>query len=129
MALEANLTKAQAQRIWNWSTKAAKERLAKIQKQIVEAREQKVGALKEKWGENYHAKADLASKVAKRFGGEPLLALMRKTRLGDEAEVLETFAAIGEVLSEDVLTGGGQTRQRPEQPQAKDWYPKSPKLK
>ena len=130
MALEANLTKAQAKHIWDWSMKTAKTRIEAAKAELEKARTEKAQALQAKWGDDYHGKADLASKVAKRFGGDALLALMRRTRLGDEPEVLETFAAIGEVLSEDVLSGGTRTRTpEPAQPKPTDYYPNSPKLK
>lgn len=130
MALEANLTKTQAKRIWEWSQSMAMERLILAKAGLEKQRDAKRQALQTKWGEDFHGKADLASKVAKRFGGDDLLALMRRTRLGDEPEVLETFAAIGEVLSEDILLGGTRRAEpKPAEATAKDRYPKSPKLK
>jgi hypothetical protein len=130
MALEANLTKAQAKRIWEWSAQTAKSRLDALKANFEKQRAEKAQALQTEWGDEFHAKADLATKVAKRFGGEELLALMRRTRLGDEPEVVKTFASIGAVLSEDILRGGTRVEEpRAREPQPKDMYPNSPKLK
>lgn len=130
LSLENNLTKPQAQKMWEKIADVTAVRIQQAQDQLVADREGKRRALQEKWGDDFHAKAHLATKVAKRFGGDELMSLMRRTRLGDEPEVLEAFAAVGAVLSEDVLEGGTvKAPEKPKESTAKDMYPNSPKLK
>ncbi len=63
-------------------------------------------SLKEQWGEKYDERVETAKRVFNRFADDKIKQMVEDTRFGDNPEVIRFMAAIGEVLSEDVLVGG-----------------------
>ena len=129
---EIGLTKKQAESFWKWSNETGKARIAVFANEVKTARDTQANTLRSEWGDGYDGKAQLAGKVATRFGGEEFLGLMRQSRLGDHPIVMKTLAAIGAVLTEDVLEGG-DGKGTPAVPRIPGRlamiYPNSPKLK
>ncbi len=128
---EIGLTKAQAESFWKWSNETGKARIAAFVHEAKIARDTQQKTLRAEWGDNYDGNAQLAGKVATRFGGTEFLDIMRQTRLGDNPIVMKTLAAIGAVLTEDVLEGGSGKADpaTPRIPGRLDLdYPNSPKL-
>ena len=121
-----------AESFWKWSNETGKARIAVFANEVKTARDTQANTLRSEWGDGYDGKAQLAGKVATRFGGEEFLGLMRQSRLGDHPIVMKTLAAIGAVLTEDVLEGG-DGKGTPAVPRIPGRlvleYPNSPKLK
>lgn len=120
-----------AEAFWKWSNETGKARIAAFVNEAKIARDTQATALRSEWGDNYDGKAHLAAKVATRFGGDEFKDIMRQTRLGDHPIMMKTLAAIGAVLTEDVLEGGSGTKESttPRIPGRLELdYPNSPKL-
>ena len=64
-------------------------------------------ALKAEWGAHYDTKLAQASRAARYFGGEQLIAVLNETGLGNHPDLVRAFARAGAFLGEDALRSGG----------------------
>jgi len=65
-------------------------------------------ALKAEWGAHYDTKLAQASRAARYFGGEQLIAVLNETGLGNHPDLVRAFARAGAHLGEDALRASGQ---------------------
>jgi len=65
-------------------------------------------ALKAEWGAHYDTKLAQASRAARYFGGEQLIAVLNETGLGNHPDLVRAFARAGAFLGEDALRSGSQ---------------------
>jgi hypothetical protein len=65
-------------------------------------------ALKAEWGAHYDTKLAQASRAARYFGGEQLIAVLNETGLGNHPDLVRAFARAGAFLGEDALRASGQ---------------------
>lgn len=65
-------------------------------------------ALKAEWGAHYDTKLAQASRAARYFGGEQLIAVLNETGLGNHPDLVRAFARAGALLGEDALRASGQ---------------------
>lgn len=63
-------------------------------------------ALKAEWGAHYDTKLAQASRAARYFGGEQLIAMLNETGLGNHPDLVRAFARAGAFLGEDALRAG-----------------------
>jgi hypothetical protein len=82
------------------------ERAAAAQSAAAESQQIAERELRGEWGGGYDKRLRAAARAARDFGGEPLLALLEETRLGDDPRVIRAFARIAERIGEDGLAGG-----------------------
>ena len=100
--VELGVTKDQAQALMDWEFAASKE----MRQQLIADGTKE---LKEAWGAQYEAKRSLAMRAVtaldRRMDGKFANALAARG-LADDAVVIQAFAHIGEMISEDTLSGG-----------------------
>lgn len=113
--VKLGVTKDQAQALMDWEIQTGKEmRQAMIADGIKE--------LKDAWGSQFEAKRSLAMNAVtaldRRMGGKFANALAARG-LADDPVVIQAFSHIGEIISEDTLSGGagGASGDRPESPE------------
>jgi len=113
--VKLGVTKDQAQGLMDWEIQTGKE----MRQQLIADGTKE---LKEAWGAGYEAKRSLAMRAVtaldRRMGGKFANALAARG-LADDAVVVQAFAHIGEMISEDTLSGGngGAGGDRPEAPE------------
>lgn len=109
------VTKEQAQALMDWEFQTSKEMR---QAMIADGTKQ----LKEAWGSQFEAKRGMAMRAVtaldRRMDGKFANALAARG-LADDAVVIQAFAHIGEMISEDTLSGGngGGGGTNPESPE------------
>jgi hypothetical protein len=109
------ITKEQAQSLMDWEFQTSKEMRQGI---IADGTKQ----LKEAWGSQFEAKRSMAMRAVtaldRRMDGRFANALAARG-LADDAVVIQAFAHIGEMISEDTLSGGngGGGVGKPESPE------------
>lgn len=100
--VKLGVTKDQAQSLMDWEIQTGKE----MRQQLIADGTKE---LKEAWGAGYEAKRSLAMRAVtaldRRMGGKFANALAARG-LADDAVVVQAFAHIGEMISEDTLSGG-----------------------
>lgn len=95
---------AQFKGLYKWYMNTLINQHKNYQEQQNNAYDQAETALRSKWGAAYVQNTELAKKVFAHFGGEEAIAEFNKG-LGNNPVILELFANIGKVLSEDQLSG------------------------
>jgi len=103
---QAGLSRQQAAALHEQWSAFVGERQADGQNRTVEAQRAAERELRGEWGGAYGQRLRAAARAARDFGGEPLLALLEETRLGDDPRVIRAFARIAERIGEDGLAGG-----------------------
>jgi hypothetical protein len=67
---------------------------------------QSVGQLQQEWGPTYDAKVSQAARAARYFGGQSLVNFLNESGMGNNPELVRTFAKIGSMMTEDTLKIG-----------------------
>ena len=99
----------QAQKLFDWYNEAS-EKIVQDQVNQKQATEQQaVDSLKSEWGSAYDSKLKAAQAGVAHYGNEELIDYLEETGLGNNPNLIKTFAKIGETLSEDAFKDGGQT--------------------
>lgn len=62
--------------------------------------------LRHEFGTSFDTQVALASRAARRFGGEPLIQALNDSGFGNNPHLVRAFAKIGGMLAEDHLRGG-----------------------
>ena len=103
---QAGLSRQQAAALHEQWSAFVGERQADGQTRSAEAQRTAERELRGEWGGAYGQRLRAAARAARDFGGEPLIALLEETRLGDDPRVIRAFARIAERIGEDGLAGG-----------------------
>lgn len=74
--------------------------------QVAREREAGMAMLRKDWGPGFDQKASLALSAVEQFGGEPLKQWFNQTGLGDDAQFIRLFHAIGSALGESKFVAG-----------------------
>jgi hypothetical protein len=106
VAHEAGLSNAQAQKLVEFWAKSQGDAFAGIGQDTEAARASTVGELQKEGGKAYDDRVAFASRAAREFGGEPLLAFLNESGAGNSPHLIRAFAKIGEMLREDKISGG-----------------------
>ena len=72
----------------------------------IEDESQAVGSLQQEWGPSYDGKVAQAARAARYFGGETLINFLNESGMGNNPELVRTFAKIGSMMTEDSLKIG-----------------------
>jgi len=72
-----------------------------------QAMQESVKHLQQEFGQAYQQNITHAQEAVKRFGGESLIRALDETGLGNNPELVKTFAKIGRMIAEDEVLGGG----------------------
>jgi hypothetical protein len=67
---------------------------------------QSIAALQQEWGGSYDAKVSAAARAARYFGGQGLVNFLNESGMGNNTELVRTFAKIGSMMTEDTLKIG-----------------------
>lgn len=67
---------------------------------------QSVGLLQQEWGSTYDARVAQAARAARYFGGPELIEFLNQSGVGNNPELVRTFAKIGSMMTEDSLKIG-----------------------
>jgi hypothetical protein len=105
-ALEANLTKAQAKKLyekWNERVQGAQQQ---SQQQIKERQEQVMDQLKEEWGTKTTTNIQQAQKMVKALGGQELVDYLNETGLGDDVRLIKGMYRAAMAVGEDAIESG-----------------------
>lgn len=94
----------QFQAIYKWYMNSAVDSYKKMGEQTVESAKEAETTLRKKWGAAYGQNVALAKKIFASFADEKAFAELDKG-LGNNPVLIELFANIGKVLSEDQLKG------------------------
>jgi hypothetical protein len=108
-AHEHGLTKKQAENLYNWYNEKMVGEAQNAVKQIDEATNEKIAALKNEWGKDFETKVETAKAVVKQFGSEQFVSYLEKTNLGNDPEMIKFMNNLAEVIAEDVLIKGDST--------------------
>ncbi|ADK81908.1 hypothetical protein [Sediminispirochaeta smaragdinae] len=127
MAHELGLSKAQAAKLLEHSiadlnsitTKADENAKAEAQKKLDE-KKQKIGALVEKYGDNFEEIVTKAHRAYEAVGSKELGEYLDSSGLGDDPVMVGAFLSIAEKIGEDTLFGSSHGGGRDE---GADWYP------
>jgi hypothetical protein len=103
---QAGLSQHQAAALHEQWSSFMGERQADAQNRSAESQQAAERELRGEWGGAYGQRLRAAARAARDFGGEPLLALLEETRLGDDPRVIRAFARIAARIGEDGLAGG-----------------------
>jgi hypothetical protein len=103
-AYKAGILPKQMGQLVDWYSKANNEALkAMEQKQQAEVQE-RIGSLKQEWGQAFNQKVQMAQRALKATGlGGEVFDWLNETGLGDEPMLIKLFAALGEMVKEDTL--------------------------
>lgn len=101
-AHKVGLTTAQADGLHQWFMGTIHNSLTAQDKAAGDAKQQAETALRTKWGGSYDQNLSLAQRVMKTFGSEKAVA-----SIGNDPDVIELFAKIGQKLSEDTTGSVG----------------------
>jgi len=114
LAKSLGLTNDQLGQINEWNNKGLIDAANKQKASIEQYQKDSEAALRKEWGDKYDLNVkyarDLGNMVEKKVPGT--LAFLKQTRLGDSPEFIRILASVGEMISEDSLTGtsGGSTQ-------------------
>jgi hypothetical protein len=103
---QAGLSQHQAATLHEQWSAFMGERQTDVQTRSAESQHAAERELRGEWGGAYGQRLRAAARAARDFGGEPLLALLEETRLGDDPRVIRAFARIAQRIGEDGLAGG-----------------------
>ena len=106
---EAGLSSKQAGKVLNhyieYTSKSEETVERNSQEEINASRE----ALTQEYGRDASYKLDVARSVISKFGSPELIKAMNETGLGNNPELIKTFARIGDLIVEDDVRGGRST--------------------
>ena len=69
--------------------------------------------LRREWGPGYERQLSLAARVAKRFGGDDLVAALNETGFGNNPHLARAFAKIAALTAEDTMKSDGTPASTP----------------
>lgn len=64
-------------------------------------------ALRKDWGGAYERRVSLAGRMAKRFGGDGLIAALNESGFGNNPDLVRAFDQIASLVGEDTMKGDG----------------------
>ena len=105
----AGVLPTQAQKLFDWDNEASEKNVQDQTNQKQATEQQAVDSLKSEWGSAYDSKLKAAQAGVAHYGNEELIDYLEETGLGNNPNLIKTFAKIGETLSEDAFKDGGQT--------------------
>jgi hypothetical protein len=106
VAHKLGLTPAQVQGLLEFYAGHQSHSLQSTMRGRMEDETQSVGLLQQEWGPTYDAKVAQAARAARYFGGEPLIEFLNQSGIGNNPELVRTFAKIGSMMTEDSLKIG-----------------------
>jgi len=108
-ALDANLTAAQAKKLWDGYTGRALKGAEELSSQMKQEMADAETALRAKYGTSFDARMALANRAVEELGGSELVELIAQTGFGRHPKGIEMMMKLGGLLAEergiDVNTG------------------------
>tara|TARA_R110002020_G_scaffold161060_1_gene345790 strand:+ start:274 stop:1080 length:807 start_codon:yes stop_codon:yes gene_type:complete len=105
----AGILPNQAQKIFDWYNEASGKMVQDQTNQTQATEKEAIDSLRNEWGSAYDSKLKAAHAGVSHYGNEELTAFLEETGLGNNPNIIKTFAKIGESLSEDAFKDGGPT--------------------
>lgn len=106
VAHKLGLTPAQVQGLLDFYAGHQAQSFQSVMRGRTEDETQSVGLLQQEWGPTYDAKIAQAARAARYFGGQQLIDFLNQSGVGNNPELVRTFAKIGSMMTEDSLKIG-----------------------
>jgi hypothetical protein len=107
-AHENGILPQQFEGLYKWYINSVKGQMGKMNEQRTVEMQKSETELRNKWGKAYDENVSVAQRVFKQFADEKAIGEIEKG-LGNNPVMIELFANIGKVLSEDKLKGKGSS--------------------
>lgn len=103
----SGLNNKQANDIMSRYLSTMDEQQGSVQQQQQTQIAQKLGELKEEWGESFDSNVEIAKAALRKFASEGFIEFLNNTKLGDHPDMIKVFHQIGEGLIDDDTAGRG----------------------
>lgn len=105
-ALEANLTQAQAKKLFDKWNERVQNSQTQSQEQIKERQQKVMDQLKEEWGAKSETNLQQAQKMAKALGGDEFIQWLNETGAGDDVRFIKGMFRAAMAVGEDAIENG-----------------------